>query len=183
MTHTPGKLVWRDEVPPVRWQGEEGRFLLRAEDTGGLYSFFEVTTSPGGGPPLHVHSAEDESFYVIEGRYAIRLGDEEHEVSAGGLVYGPRGVPHKFRNISGGPSKLLVVATPGGVEGFFEGLSELMAGGGPPAPAAMIELAGRFDVEGLEPVGPPPGAGRPGGRPGGGPPGAAGRPAARPAAS
>ncbi|MFG2087298.1 MULTISPECIES: cupin domain-containing protein [unclassified Spirillospora] len=159
MTHTPGKVVARDEVAPVRWLGEEGRFLLRAEDTGGLYSFFEVTTSPGGGPPLHIHEAEDEAFYVIEGRYSIVLGDEEYEAPAGRLVYGPRGVPHKFRNISDGPSKLLVVATPGGVEGFFEGLSELMAGGGPPSPPDMIELATRYHVEGLEQVGPPPGVG------------------------
>ncbi|GAA2102469.1 cupin domain-containing protein [Actinomadura alba] len=162
MTHTPGRIVSRDAVAPVHWMGEEGRFLLRSEDTGGLYTFFEVTTSPGGGPPLHIHEDADEAFYVIAGRYAIHLGDEEHEAPAGCLVYGPRGVPHKFRNISGGPSKLLVIATPGGVEGFFEGLSGLMAAGAPPAASDMIELAAAFRVQGLEPVGPPPGVpGRP----------------------
>ncbi|WP_206681541.1 hypothetical protein [Actinomadura sp. J1-007] len=75
-------------------------------------------------------------------------------------MYGPRGVPHKFRNVSDGPSKLLVIATPGGVEGFFEGLSDIMAKGLPPDPAEMIELATRHDVHGLEPVGPPPGVHR-----------------------
>jgi quercetin dioxygenase-like cupin family protein len=160
MTRTPGKTVSRDEVTPVRWMGEEGRFLLRKEDTGGLYTFFEVTTSPGGGPPLHIHEDEDEAFYVVAGEYAIRLGDEEYEAPAGRLVYGPRGMPHKFRNISDGPSKLLVIATPGGVEGFFEGLSGLMANGTPPAPLDMIELAARHHVQGLEQVGPPPGVGR-----------------------
>ncbi|MFC6883275.1 cupin domain-containing protein [Actinomadura yumaensis] len=160
MTHTPGKVVALDDVDPVKWMGEEGRFLLRSEDTGGLYSFFEVTTSPGGGPPLHIHEGEDEAFYVVQGEYAIVLGDETYQAPAGRLVYGPRGVPHKFRNVSDGPSKLLVIATPGGVEGFFEGLSDIMAKGLPPDPAEMIELATRHDVHGLEPVGPPPGVHR-----------------------
>lgn len=158
MTLTTGKIVTIGEVEPVRWMGEQGRFLLRSEDTGGLYSFFEVTTSPGGGPPLHVHSAEDEAFLVVEGGYAIQLGDQVHEAGPGMLVYGPRGVPHKFRNLSGSPSRMYVIATPGGVEGFFEGLSGFMAAGGPPRQQDMEALAARHGVTGLEPVpgGPPP---------------------------
>src|SRR5689334_18475729 len=55
MTVTRGQVVALDGVKPVKWAGETGRWLLRGEQTGGLYSFFEVTTPPGGGPPLHIH--------------------------------------------------------------------------------------------------------------------------------
>lgn len=152
MTVPRGKRVLYREVPPVGWMGEKGRFLLRSEDTGGLLTFMEVTTAPGGGPPLHTHEAEDETFFVVAGRYAVYLGDEVHELGPGDLVYGPRGVPHKFRNIDGSPSRLVVVATPGGVEGFFEGLSKLLAGGKPPDPDEMIALATAHRVHGLEAV-------------------------------
>ena len=32
MTTSRGKVVLRDDIDPVPWLGEEGRFLLRAED-------------------------------------------------------------------------------------------------------------------------------------------------------
>ena len=75
ITAISGKIIARDAVDPVRWIGEQGRFLLRAEDTGGLFSFFEVTTSPGGGPPLHLHTDHDEALLVVEGQYSVRMGD------------------------------------------------------------------------------------------------------------
>ena len=38
MTMKPVKIVHLDDVKPITWGGEEAaRFLLRSEDTGGLY--------------------------------------------------------------------------------------------------------------------------------------------------
>jgi quercetin dioxygenase-like cupin family protein len=159
MTINQGRIVVRDDIEPIHWAGEQGRFLLNAADTGGLFSFFEVLTPPGGGPPLHIHEAEDETFYVIEGEYEIRLDDQLHKAPAGTLVYGPRGVAHEFLNVHDGFSKMLCIATPGGVEDFFHGLSELFAHGGPPEWERMVQLADRSRIKGFKP-----GAGR---RPGG----------------
>jgi quercetin dioxygenase-like cupin family protein len=171
-------MVLRDQVEPVNWAGEQGRFLLRSEDTGGLYTFFEVISAPGGGPPLHIHDTVDETFYVIEGEYEIRLESQVYKATPGTLVYGPRGVAHEFRNVCDVPSKMLCVATPAGVEGFFEGLSELFSGGRRPDWNRMQVLADAFDIRGFQPQGPPPGvAGREGaGRPGAGGPGSNGSP-------
>jgi quercetin dioxygenase-like cupin family protein len=36
-------------------------------DTDGNYAIMETVTPPQGGPPLHRHGREDESFYVLEG--------------------------------------------------------------------------------------------------------------------
>jgi quercetin dioxygenase-like cupin family protein len=41
----------------------------KSEQTGGAYSLFEVVTQPGDGPPPHVQHREDESFYLLEGKY------------------------------------------------------------------------------------------------------------------
>lgn len=152
MTVAPPKLVIRDEVDPVRWMGEQGRFLLRKEDTGGLYTFMEVTTAPGGGPPLHIHDAEDEAFFVTEGEYEIRVDGELYRARPGTVAYGPRGVAHQFRNIADRPSKMLVIATPGGVEDFFIGLSRLLAGGRRPEWGEMVEHATKHRVRGFRPM-------------------------------
>lgn len=41
--------------------------LLSGEYTNGTLSVMSEVTPPGGGPPLHVHSHEDEIFLVSEG--------------------------------------------------------------------------------------------------------------------
>ncbi|MFU8850848.1 cupin domain-containing protein [Micromonospora sp. SL1-18] len=148
--HQP-KVVSRDDVEPVRWFGEEGRFLLRKEDTGGLYSFYQITTQPGSGTPLHVHEKADEAFFVNKGRYEFEVGGVSAIVPAGSVIYGPRGVPHRFRNLSDEPSQLLVIATPGGVENFFIGLADLVSKGRPDW-EKMQELANRNNIRGFRPT-------------------------------
>lgn len=151
---TERKVVSRDEVEPVCWFGEEGRFLLRKEDTGGLYSFYQITTQPGSGPPLHVHETADEAFFVNKGTYEFEVGGVTETITAGTVIYGPRGVPHRFLNVGDEPGQLLVIATPGGVENFFIGLSELVSGGAPDW-SKMQELAQANQMRGFTP---PPGA-------------------------
>jgi mannose-6-phosphate isomerase-like protein (cupin superfamily) len=43
--------------------------------------------------------AEDEVYYVIEGRGLIRVGDEVRPVKPGTLVFVAAGVEHRFHNI------------------------------------------------------------------------------------
>ena len=162
MTVTPGRIVDLGSVKPIRWAGESGRWLLRSSDTGGLYSFFEVTSPIGEGPPPHIHHDVDESFYVIEGEYEIRLGEEVHKATPGTLVYGPRGTIHAFVNTWNAPSRMLCVATPGGIEEWFENLGELLSADGPPDWDRVQELATRHRITGLM----APGAGPPGERAG-----------------
>ncbi|WP_063772504.1 cupin domain-containing protein [Streptomyces sp. NRRL S-495] len=180
MTATRGRVVELGGVKPITWGGETGRWLLRGEDTGGLYSFFEVTTPPGGGPPLHIHEDVDEAFYVVEGEYEIRLDGELHKAGPGSLVYGPRGIGHAFVNTWDRPSRMLCVATPGGVEEWFEELGQLLEEQRPPDWDRMQALASRHRIVGFRPRGGPPGGGRPGGAPGGAPGGPGGAPGGAP---
>lgn len=171
VSKTERKVVSRDDVEPVCWFGEEGRFLLRKEDTGGLYSFYQITTRPGSGPPLHVHESADEAFFVNKGTYEFEIGGVTETITEGTVIYGPRGVPHRFLNVGDEPGQLLVIATPGGVENFFIGLSELVSGGGMPDWEKMQQLANDNEMRGFMPqpgargdvAGPPAGLhGRPG---------------------
>jgi mannose-6-phosphate isomerase-like protein (cupin superfamily) len=53
--------------------GDVYRFLATGEDTNGKYTLIEALVGPGGGPPPHVHSREDEGFYILEGEIAFTI--------------------------------------------------------------------------------------------------------------
>ena len=63
--------------------------------------------------PLHVHHADDEAWYVLEGRLKFQLGDERCEASAGEAVLAPKGTPHTYGNARRGePARYLLITTP-----------------------------------------------------------------------
>ena len=96
------------------------RIVTSAAETSGLLFALDVNELPGGGPPLHVHGDEDEYFAVLEGEGTFYLDGQVRTVGAGGAVFGPRGVPHTFKNCSDRPLRMLVVCTPGKIERFFD---------------------------------------------------------------
>jgi mannose-6-phosphate isomerase-like protein (cupin superfamily) len=102
--------------------------------TDGSLVLLENLTAPGGGPPPHVHTHEDEFFYVIDGSFEIRIGAEIHALGPGGFAYVPRGTVHNFRNTAEMSSRILVGFTPGGIEGFFREAGRPATDDGP-APA------------------------------------------------
>ena len=114
--------------------GDTMTFKATGETTGGALVLLENLTLPGGGPPPHVHTREDEFFYVLDGTFEIRIGDDVHAVGPGGYAYVPRGTVHNFRNTAPTPSRILVGFTPGGMEGFFRASGRPATDDGP-APA------------------------------------------------
>lgn len=86
---------------------------------------FADYTAPAGfpGPPLHVHPAFDEVFYVLDGTLTVRLRDAVHEVAAGGSAFIPGAVPHTFANEAERPLRFVAVCAPGGFERYFRALA------------------------------------------------------------
>jgi mannose-6-phosphate isomerase-like protein (cupin superfamily) len=70
------------------------------------------------GPPRHVHTHEDECFYVLDGTVAVTCGDEAFEAGPRGFVFLPRGLAHTFRAAQG-EARVLMIAVPGGIEHYF----------------------------------------------------------------
>jgi quercetin dioxygenase-like cupin family protein/catechol 2,3-dioxygenase-like lactoylglutathione lyase family enzyme len=106
---------------PAYWgPGDQIRFLITSEETGGAFFMAEVTVPPGGGPPPHIHYREEETFYLTRGTLTIQVGDETLHASPGDSVYLPRGIVHCFKNTGNLEAKFLMVATPAGLEKFFE---------------------------------------------------------------
>jgi len=54
----------------------------------------------GGGKTGGATHEQDEIYYVLEGEARLRLGEEEHEIGAGDLVFIPGGMFHALENAS-----------------------------------------------------------------------------------
>src|SRR5262249_2422190 len=91
----------------------------RLGDTNGKYALWEAIVPPGGGPPPHVHSREEEGFYVLEGEITFTVGGERVVATAGTFANMPIGTPHSFRNESSRPGRMLISVAPAGLEQMF----------------------------------------------------------------
>ena len=90
-----------------------------AAATNGQMSIWESAAGPDMGPPMHVHTREDEMFYVLEGTFRFWCGEESFVGGPGTSMVLPRNVPHTYRNVGSADGRLLVAVIPGGFENFF----------------------------------------------------------------
>jgi mannose-6-phosphate isomerase-like protein (cupin superfamily) len=95
-----------NEPPVYSVVGDRYTYLLTGSQTTGACFVFEAFVPPGNGSPPHIHSREDEGFYVVEGMFELTVADEPIRISAGEFLFGRRGVAHNFRNIGPTPRKL-----------------------------------------------------------------------------
>ncbi|HEV3262111.1 MAG TPA: cupin domain-containing protein [Gemmataceae bacterium] len=122
--------------------GDVYRFLATGEDTNGKYALWEAIVPPGGGPPPHVHSREEEGFYILEGEITILVGDKRLVAGPGMFANMPVGSLHSFKNETDRPARMLISVAPAGLEKmFFEVGQPVPAGAttGPPPTKEEIE--------------------------------------------
>ena len=104
------------------------------------------------GPPLHVHSREDEVFYVLEGDLVFEIDGAREIVGPGGSVYLKRGVPHRYQNFTDRDARLLIGVVPGAFQEFFAELSAATpAGGGMPPMDILQSIDARHGIRTLGP--------------------------------
>jgi quercetin dioxygenase-like cupin family protein len=129
--------------------------LLDGAATDGQLMMGRFDVSEGEAPPVHMHTREDEVFMLIKGTALVWYDDQEYELAEGGVVFLPRGVPHAYR-ITSAKADLLMINTPGGIEGMFRHAGRDKATPRPEgfqiSPERMAEAAEKF---GNVIVGPP----------------------------
>lgn len=109
-------------------EGDTFSTKVSTKDTEGDIYVFESIRVKEGGPSHHVHFDQDEWWYVLQGQFLIKVGDEIHQAKAGDSVFGPRKVPHSFAKVGEGEGRLLMFFQPAGkMEEFFRKLSEGVA--------------------------------------------------------
>jgi len=86
--------------------------------TGGNLTVIESHTK--GGAPWHVHSREDEYFYVLEGTIIVYCGEEVFTAGPRSFVSLPRGIPHAWDVGGEGVATLLMMTVPAMLELFLQ---------------------------------------------------------------
>lgn len=123
---------------------------ISGQDTDGDLAIFEQTSlSQGRGTPLHIHFAQDEIFYIIEGAYYFQVGDKKYHMTVGDSIFLPRQVPHAWTQVSE-KGKMIVTMQPAGkLEDFFVSMAAL------DHEPNKEEIAKLFLDNDMEVVGPP----------------------------
>jgi mannose-6-phosphate isomerase-like protein (cupin superfamily) len=158
-TRTPRAAVARaaGEGPSVWSLG--GRFTVKldSEEAEGRLSLVESVAFRSTEPPLHVHHREDEAWYVLDGRMTFYVGEERCVAEAGSFVFAPMGLPHTF-TVDVEPTRVLVLAAPGGFEHFAMELGDPAMDDVPPGELALpsLDVLGPVAAKyGIDVVGPP----------------------------
>jgi quercetin dioxygenase-like cupin family protein len=134
--------------------GDVYRFLATGEDTNGKYTTWEAIVTPGGGPPPHIHSREEESFYILEGEVTLTVGNERTVATAGMFANLPVGSLHSFKNETDRPARMLISVAPAGLEQmFFEAGVPVAQGATTAAPPTkeeierLLAIASKYGIE------------------------------------
>jgi mannose-6-phosphate isomerase-like protein (cupin superfamily) len=133
------------------FEGDTFYTKVSTKDTDGAIYMFESSRHKEGGPPLHFHYHQDEWWYVLEGEFLIKVGDQLYTAKKGDSVFGPRMVPHTFAKVGQDEGRLLMFFSPaGGMEESFiarsKGVTDHMT----------VEERNAFSrSHGVENVGPP----------------------------
>jgi mannose-6-phosphate isomerase-like protein (cupin superfamily) len=106
-------------------EGDTFYTKISTQDTDGDMFAFESTRLVKGGPPLHFHYEQDEWFYILEGEFLFKIGEETFTAKAGDSLFGPRMIPHAFAKTNEGQAKMLILFQPAGkMEAHFKAVSE-----------------------------------------------------------
>ena len=122
-------------------------FKVLTQDSDGDLFMIEHHMNKRGGPPLHVHPHQDETFYVLEGEFIAEVGGKRFNLHPGDSVCAPRNIPHVWACVGNGTGKMIIAFTPAGkMEPFFNKVS---------ATHAPLQDAALFRDHDMELLGPP----------------------------
>lgn len=122
-------------------------FKVTAQESTALFCV-ENTFHARGGPARHLHHAQDEWFYALEGEFIIEVGAERFQMGAGDSLLAPRELPHVWAFVGEGRGRMLIVFSPAGqMEAFFRAVGRHDA-----MPPQTPEL---WRAHGMELLGPP----------------------------
>src|ERR1700712_5404819 len=125
---------------------------LSGTETCGLFSLFENVAPSNSRTPIHFHSDDDETFFMLEGEMTVIVSGEERLLRVGDSVFLPRQIPHQLLNISADSARYLLLCTPSGFEGFLAAGGHLLSPGAEPKPLSekdierMKDAAPRFGI-------------------------------------
>ncbi len=77
-----------------------GEWKFTKDQSGGAFSLVEIKVTTARYEwrgPRHLHTREDEAWYVVEGELAFEVGEHSATAGPGTFVYAPRNIAHRYR--------------------------------------------------------------------------------------
>jgi len=138
-------IVRPEQALRIQPFGLDMKVLLTTEATGGAISVLMAWHKPGEGPPDHVHFDQEEMFFILEGTYELTVDGRTTTAGAGTIVFIPRTVVHRFKNVGDTTARMLDWSLPGGQDHYFKAISALAAGDGFTGEKVMA-ISKKFDT-------------------------------------
>jgi quercetin dioxygenase-like cupin family protein len=113
-----------DERKSFSGVGDIYRYVATSEETDGAYFMIHCTVSPGGGPPPHIQTREEEGFFILEGEVTFFTDDGPVVAKKGTLINVPKGAKHNFKNVSDSTAEMLFWFSPTALEGLFDRMAD-----------------------------------------------------------
>lgn len=153
----PGIVPPKMESPELKnsyWYiGHLMSILLSARDTNGAFSLIHGYEIKGLEPPAHIHTKEDESFYILNGEIKYTVGKEVFNAKPGDWIFLPRNIQHSFQ-VQSEQAEVIIQLSPGGFEEYFREMSEPAKAlkipprpEGPPDVKRIVETASRYGIK------------------------------------
>ena len=112
-----------------RWNGVRVEVKAGQRELGGVVGISETVTRKGEEPHVHVHDAEDELFYIVQGKLTVQCNETRTDAEEGAFVFVPKGTPHTYEIRSEGDVRYLVFSVPGSFTESIERNGERIDGG------------------------------------------------------
>lgn len=119
-----GYALQTGEGMVIYFRGTKMTVKVSGEASEGTYSLIEMLHPPDVGPALHRHPTGAEAFYVLDGEYTIRCGEDVYATNAGDVVFIPKGTPHNYH--SGANGGKVLILSPAGLENYFSGVADML---------------------------------------------------------
>src|SRR4051812_13773085 len=96
ISSTPVKpyVLGEAEGEAVWYINNRATIKATAAQTGGSFGLVEMLVAPGHPIPLHIHHAEDEALWVLDGNLTVQVDGISYSAGPGSFIFGPKGVPH-----------------------------------------------------------------------------------------
>jgi len=105
-------------------------------DNNGAFDLIIIKMRRGTEPPPHVHSRDDELFYLLSGEMKVYVDGEVFTVTAGECMFFPRRKPHAFL-VTSEEVHYIALLVPGG---FLDAVNKISA----PAEQMDVPTASRY---------------------------------------
>ena len=103
--------------------GDSVKFIATGEKTNYQYDLFDVYVPPNVGTTPHIHLAQEEGFYIVEGKVKFQLNDRVITATPGTFVTIPKGEIHAYRNVEATPARIILQGVPSGLDKLIQDTS------------------------------------------------------------